>query len=68
VSITGFQGYAQHGLLEVGNNITIDPVLSVGNQSETIEVQAQGAALETETSTYKQVIDQERITELPLNG
>ena len=31
-------------------------------------MQAPGAALETETSSFKQVIDQQRITELPLNG
>ncbi len=31
-------------------------------------MQASGATLETETSTFKQVIDQARITELPLNG
>jgi len=68
VTASGFQGFTQTGVLEVGNNISIDPHLQVGSASEHIEVQSSGVALETETSTFKQVIDQARITELPLNG
>jgi hypothetical protein len=68
VTASGFTTYTQTGTLEVGNSISIDPQLKVGNASEHIEVQASGVALETETSTFKQVIDQARITELPLNG
>jgi hypothetical protein len=63
-----FQGYTQKGVLEVGNNIQINAVLTIGSSSEHVEVQASGAALETENSSFKQVIDQKRITELPLNG
>jgi hypothetical protein len=68
VEAAGFSGYTQKGTLEVGNNIQINPQLNVGSASEHVEVQASGATLETETSTFKQVIDQARITELPLNG
>jgi hypothetical protein len=68
VTAQGFQSFTQTGVLEVGNNISIDPHLTVGSASEHVEVQASGVALETETSTFKQVIDQARITELPLNG
>ena len=68
VTAAGFQSFTQTGTLEVGNSISIDPQLKVGSASEHIEVQASGVALETETSTFKQVIDQARITELPLNG
>ena len=68
VAAPGFQGYTQKGTLEVGNNVQINASLTVGSSSEHIEVQATGAALETETSSFKQVIDQQRITELPLNG
>ncbi len=68
VAAQGFQTFTQTGVLEVGNNVSIDPHLSVGSASEHIEVQASGVALETETSSFKQVIDQARITELPLNG
>ncbi|HEY2040007.1 MAG TPA: TonB-dependent receptor [Edaphobacter sp.] len=69
VSAAGFQAYTQTGIvLEVGNNIQINASLRVGDASEHIEVQSTGVALETETSTFKQVIDQARITEMPLNG
>jgi len=69
VSAAGFQAYTQTGIvLEVGNNIQINASLKVGDASEHIEVQSAGVALDTETSTFKQVIDQARITEMPLNG
>lgn len=69
VTATSFKGYTQSGLvLEVGSSITISPTLSVGASTETIEVASSGVAIETESATYKQVIDQKRITELPLNG
>lgn len=64
----GFQGFTQKGVLEVGNNVQVNPTLTVGSSSEHVEVQAEGTSLETETSSFKQVIDQKRITELPLNG
>ena len=65
VEATGFSGFVQKGILEVGNNTQINPILKVGSSSEHIEVQATGVSLETETSSFKQVIDQQRITELP---
>jgi hypothetical protein len=68
VTAPGFQGFTQTGTLEVGNSIQINPHLQVGSASEHIEVQSSGAALETQSSTFKQVIDQTRITEMPLNG
>jgi hypothetical protein len=68
VEATGFSGFTQKGVLEVGNNVQINPTLKVGSSSEHVEVQATGVALETESSSFRQVIDQRRITELPLNG
>jgi len=41
VSATSFKGYSQTGLvLEVGSNITVNPTLSVGTSTETVEVAA----------------------------
>ncbi|WP_213803923.1 TonB-dependent receptor [Granulicella sp. dw_53] len=69
VTAAGFRGYTQRGQLEVGNSIEINASLTVGSATDQqIEVQATGTALDTENSTFKQVIDQRRITELPLNG
>ncbi|WP_238398391.1 TonB-dependent receptor [Edaphobacter sp. 12200R-103] len=68
VTAQGFQTLTQTGVLEVGNNISINPHLQVGATTEQVNVEASGVALETESSTFKQVIDQARITEMPLNG
>ncbi|HEU4634809.1 MAG TPA: carboxypeptidase regulatory-like domain-containing protein [Edaphobacter sp.] len=68
ITAAGFQTFTQTGVLEVGNSLSINPHLQVGAATEQINVEASGVALDTETSTFKQVIDQARITEMPLNG
>jgi hypothetical protein len=69
VTANGFQTSIRQGTLEVGNSLTINVPLTVGAAAaEQVEVIATGAAVETETSTFKQVIDSARITEMPLNG
>jgi hypothetical protein len=69
VSAKGFQSYKQSGIvLEVGSNIAVNVTLTVGATSQNIEVHAEGMALQTEDSSFKQTIDQTDITEMPLNG
>ena len=69
VAAPGFKSYVQNGIvLEVGSNISVDPILTVGAADEKIEVQAEGLALQTEDPTFKQTIDQNAVTEMPLNG
>lgn len=68
VSAEGFQRFTQRGVLEVGNSASVDVGMKVGAATETVEVEAGAVALETETVNYKQVVDQVRINELPLNG
>lgn len=69
VVANGFQTSVRSGVLEVGNALTLNVTLTVGAAAmEQVEVLATGAALETESSTFKQVIDSTRITEMPLNG
>jgi hypothetical protein len=65
----GFETYVQTGIvLEVGSNIAVNPALTVGKQSEKVEVRAEGLALQTEDSSFKQTIDQQDVQEMPLNG
>jgi hypothetical protein len=65
----GFKTYEQKGIvLEVGSSIAINPALSVGTASQSVEVQAEGLALQTEDATFKQTIDQNEVSEMPLNG
>jgi hypothetical protein len=69
VTKTGFQTYVQTGIvLEVGSAISINVPMTVGSQTERVEVRAEGLALQTEDVSFKQTIDQQTITEMPLNG
>jgi len=52
--------------VQLSARITID--MQVGSLSETVEVTANAALLQSENSTVGTVIDNKRIVELPLNG
>jgi Carboxypeptidase regulatory-like domain len=68
-SAPGFKQFVSSGLvLQVNQSARMDIQLSVGQLSETVEVSAEAAMLETETSSRGAVIDQTKIVELPLNG
>ncbi len=69
VSKPGFAAYLQSGIvLQVNTNPQINVALKLGQVSEQIEVQANAAMVETRSTGVGQVIDQERVMELPLNG
>jgi hypothetical protein len=69
VSKSGFATYSQAGIvLQVSTNPTINVTLRVGAVTETVEVQANAALVETQNNTIGSVMDQQRILELPLNG
>jgi hypothetical protein len=69
VKATGFKTYEQKGIvLEVGSSISINASLTVGSTGQTIEVQAEALALQTEDATFKQTIDNKEVNEMPLNG
>jgi hypothetical protein len=65
----GFKTYEQKGIvLEVGSSIAINAGLAVGTTEMKVEVQSEGLSLQTEDASFKQTIDQEAVTEMPLNG
>jgi Carboxypeptidase regulatory-like domain len=69
VSVQGFEHYAQSNIvLEVGSSIAINVGMTVGRTDQKIEVQSSGLALQTEDASFKQTIDQQTVTEMPLNG
>lgn len=69
VEKTGFSTYVQGGLtLSVNQSANVDVVLQVGAISEKVEVQADAELVDTRTATNGQLIDQQRVTDLPLNG
>jgi len=68
-ALTGFRTFVQSGIvLQVNSNPVIDPIMQVGQVSETVEVQANAAQVETRSSGVGQVIETQRILDLPLNG
>src|SRR5438067_648408 len=69
VTKTGFQKYVQTGVvLEVGTAPTINVALNVGSLNEEITVQADALQVETRDSGIGQVVDTQRVLEMPLNG
>jgi hypothetical protein len=69
VGLPGFRTFAQTGIvLEVNANPVIDVTLEVGQVTETIEVQANAALVETRSVGVGQLTEGRQILELPLNG
>ena len=68
VSLPGFQTFVQTGVLAVNDSANINVSLQVGQVAQTIEVQANAALVETRTVGVGELIESERILELPLNG
>ena len=69
VILPGFRTYVQTGIiLQVNSNPVVNAVLEVGQVSEQVEVQADAALVETRQTGVGQVIDNQRVLELPLNG
>ena len=68
-ALMGFRTFVQSGIvLQVNASTEINVVLQVGQVAEQVEVQADAALVETRTSSVGQVIENQRILELPLNG
>src|SRR3989441_10159197 len=68
-SLPGFRSYVQTGIvLQVDASPIINVVLQVGQTSEQIEVQADAGLVETQRTAIGQVVTNQQIAELPLNG
>jgi hypothetical protein len=69
VTKEGFTKYVQSGIvLQVNSDPGIDPVLKVGSVSEQVVVEANATQVETRSSGIGEVVQTQRIVELPLNG
>jgi hypothetical protein len=69
VTRDGFSTFNQTGIvLQVSSNPKINVTLKVGAVTEQVEVQANAAMVETQSTGVGQVIDQRRVVDLPLNG
>ncbi len=69
VELQGFNTYQQDGIvLQVSSNPQINVSMAVGTVSETVTVIANSAMVETHSTGIGQVVDNQRVVELPLNG
>jgi hypothetical protein len=67
--LSGFRTFVQTGIvLTVNANAAITIELGLGELSETVSVEAAAPLVETRSPSLGQVVDNERIEELPLNG
>ncbi|MBV9744071.1 MAG: carboxypeptidase regulatory-like domain-containing protein, partial [Acidobacteriia bacterium] len=69
VTKEGFSKYVQTGIvLQVDTTPAIDIAMRVGAVNETVTVEADAAQVETRTTSIGQVVDSQRVLEMPLNG
>ena len=65
----GFKDYRQTGIvLQVGQTININVAMMIGAVTETIEVSGNASMVETKDSGIAQVMDTQKVVDLPLNG
>ena len=65
----GFSPFLQKDvLLQANSQVAVGAVLQVRSGSEVVTVSATSNLLQTNSSTLVQVVDQQRVADLPLNG
>ena len=66
---SGFGTYVQSGiLLQVADSLNLNVTMAVGQVTQSVQVEAGAALVETRATGISQVIDNTRVVELPLNG
>jgi hypothetical protein len=69
VTASGFQPNRTRGLaIDINTALTVDVVLQVSEQSDTVTVTENGAHVETSDTQLGQVISGNQVTSIPLNG
>jgi len=69
VGVTGFKTYERTGIvLQVQDRLRVDAQLVVGTRTETVQVTGEVSAVQTDTSSLGQVITQQQLVDMPLNG
>jgi hypothetical protein len=69
VEVPGFKMFAYPSIpLATGDRARVDAQMQVGAVTETLEVQAEAAALETDSSTVGALVTNRAVEDLPVNG
>ena len=64
----GFAPTKREVLLEVGQQVTLDVMLKVGPDKQSVTAEAAGELLKTTDASVGEVVDQRSVSQLPLNG
>lgn len=64
----GFAPTKQEVLLEVGQQVTLDVMLKVGPDKQTVTAETAAELLKTTDASVGEVVDQRAVSQLPLNG
>jgi hypothetical protein len=68
-ALTGFKTFLRGGIqIRVGDSVGLDITLQPGDVAERVDVTAEAPLLETNSASIGQVVDQRRMTELPVVG
>jgi len=69
VALQGFKTYVQTGLvLQVGATPTVNAALDLGSLEESVTVEAAAPIVDVRSAGISEVVENERIVELPLQG
>ena len=69
VTVAGFSPWTQRNVvLEADQSVTVNAAMSVQQSNQTVTVEASAVQVNTTTATVAEVVDTQRIVELPLNG
>jgi hypothetical protein len=69
VEASGFRRYEQRGVdVKVDSNSNVPIALQLGATSESVTVEANAEMVDTRSGTLAQVVSEQKIVELPLNG
>jgi hypothetical protein len=69
VTLAGFRTYTQTGIvLQVGGTPTVNVTLQLGQLTETVSVEAATPLVDVKSAGISDVVENERIVELPLQG
>src|SRR6185437_15192335 len=65
----GFERYEQRGIdVKTDQNSTVSFTLKIGSSTQSVTVEANAQMIETRSGSLSQVITQDKIIDLPLNG
>jgi hypothetical protein len=69
VAARGFQSFEQKGIVvNVSSTLRVDIALKIGSESETVTVEANALAVQSDSNVVSTLINEQQITELATNG